>query len=207
MRENCIGTILRLGSVPPGCRTRSHANTRKQTENGRGSTSFQRPHARSMRAPVLFAAITSPIRRSSAREATGRARCRAHEASDSAHVAPLLRDPFAGVGLRYPDRARIARAHRRQHDDDLYTRPQSWWPWSDQPVRWMLISDRSRQIERMPLKLIMMGGAFNCRSAKYFRNPWPYLPGLQSMNGPELILCANARCPNMSEPSEGPNGQ
>jgi transposase len=42
-------------------------NTRKQTENGRGSTSFQRPHARAMRAPVLFAAITSPIRRSSAR--------------------------------------------------------------------------------------------------------------------------------------------
>ena len=76
------------------------------------------------------------------RAAAGRARCRAHEARDSAHGATLLRDPFAGVRLRYPNRARIARAHRRQHDDDLCPRPQSWRPWCGQPVERRLICDR-----------------------------------------------------------------
>ena len=45
---------------------RSHANTREQTENGRGSASFQWPDARAIRAPALFVAFTSPIRRFSA---------------------------------------------------------------------------------------------------------------------------------------------
>ena len=41
---------------------RWHANTRKQSENGRGSMSFPQPDARGICAPALFVAITSPIR-------------------------------------------------------------------------------------------------------------------------------------------------
>jgi hypothetical protein len=53
----------------------------------------------------------------------------------------------------------------------------------------------------------MMGGAVDCRLVKYFRNPWPQVHGLQSMIGAEIFLFANARCSDMSEPSEDPNGQ
>jgi len=51
------------------------------------------------------------------------------------YVPPLVRHASAGSGIRYSDRAGIARASRREDHHDLYPCPESWRESRSQPTR------------------------------------------------------------------------
>jgi hypothetical protein len=65
----------------------------------------------------------------------GGAALRDYEACRAAQLPALIRDASSRGRLRHSDRARVARAFRRQHDDDVFARAESWRAWGSESIR------------------------------------------------------------------------
>ena len=82
--------------------------------------------------PNPSAAITC-TRPSSSAPFVGRPRRRHLAADQLPHLPPLLRDPPARRGVRYPHHPGAPRPQRREDDDDLHACAQPWRPGRPQP--------------------------------------------------------------------------